>query len=72
MYMHYLLELARGLKMPDHVQRHLAFLNPYCTITRYPNAASGVPYNLYDRKTALSKVRVVEEVIGWLQKQINE
>lgn len=58
--------------MPDHVQCHLAFLNPDYTITRYPNAASGVPYNLYDRETALSKVRAAEEVIGWLQKQINE
>jgi HEPN domain-containing protein len=69
---HYLLELGKGLKMPDHLQRHLAFLNPDYTITRYPNAANGIPYELYDRETALSKIKAPEEVIAWLQKQINE
>ena len=69
---HYLLELGKGLKMPDPLQRHLAFLNPDYTITRYPNAANGIPYELYDRETALSKIKAAEEVIAWLQKQINE
>jgi len=69
---HYLLELGKGLKLPDRLQRHLAFLNPDYTITRYPNAANGIPYELYDRETALSKIRAAEEVIGWLQKQMKE
>jgi HEPN domain-containing protein len=33
---HYLLELGKGLKMPDPLKRHLAFLNPDYTITRSP------------------------------------
>ncbi len=69
---HYLLELGQGLKMPSRLRRHLAFLNPDYTITRYPDAANGIPYELYDRETALSKIRAAEEVIGWLQKKINE
>lgn len=69
---HYLLELGQGLEVPDHLQRHLAYLNPDYTITRYPNAANGIPYELYDRETALSKIRAAEEVIQWLRKQIIE
>jgi len=69
---HYLLELGKGLKIPDPLQRHLAFLNPDYTITRYPNAANGIPYELYDRETALSKITAAEEVIAWLQKRIKE
>ena len=69
---HYLLELGKGLKMPDPLQRHLAFLNPDYTITRYPSAANGIPYELYDRQTALSKIEVAEEVIAWLRRQIKE
>jgi HEPN domain-containing protein len=68
---HYLLELGKGLKIPDTLQRHLAFLNPDYTIARYPNAANGIPYELYDRETALSKITAAGEVIAWLQKQIS-
>jgi len=69
---HYLLDLGQGLKMPDSLQRQLAFLNPDYTISRYPDAANGIPYELYDRETALSKIGAAEEVIEWLQKQITE
>ena len=69
---HYLLELGQGLKMPEPLQRHLAFLNPDYTITRYPDAANGIPYELYDRETALSKIQAAEGVIGWLRKQMSE
>jgi len=57
-------------KMPDPLQRQLAFLNPDYTVSRYPNAANGIPDELYDRETALSKIGAAEEVIEWLQKQI--
>ena len=68
----YLLDLGKGLKVPAPLQSQLAFLNPDYTIARYPDAANGIPYELYDRKTALSKTKAAEEIIGWLQKQMNE
>lgn len=68
---HYLLDLGQGLKLPEAIQHHLAFLNPDYTVTRYPDAANGVPYELYDQKIALSKVRAAEEVIEWLRKEIS-
>jgi len=69
---HYLLELGQGLKMPAPLRRHLAFLNPDYTVSRYPDAANGVPYELYDRQTALSKIEAAEQVIRWLQNRISK
>ena len=67
---HYLLDLGKSLKIPKNLQRQLAFLNPDYTISRYPNAANGIPYELYDREIALSKINAAEEVIEWIRKQI--
>lgn len=69
---HYLLELGQNLNLPEPLQRHLAFLNPDYTVSRYPDAANGIPYELYDRDIALAKVRAAEEVFGWLRHQTSE
>jgi len=69
-YSHYLVELGRGLELPASLQRRLAYLNPDYTVSRYPDAANGVPYELYDRDTARDKVAAAEEVIVWLRSRI--
>src|SRR5216684_3463808 len=45
---HALTELGDGLGVPADLRRHLADLTPDYTITRYPDAANAVPYELYD------------------------
>jgi HEPN domain-containing protein len=67
---HYLLELGRGLQMPEQLLRRLAFLNPDYTVSRYPDAANGVPFELYDRPTALAKLAAAREVIEWVRSEI--
>jgi HEPN domain-containing protein len=68
---HYLLELGQGLNLPESLKRHLAFLNPDDTVSRYPDAANGIPYELYDQDIASSKVKAAEEVTAWLQAQMS-
>jgi HEPN domain-containing protein len=68
---HYLLELGEGLELPQPLLRHLAFLNPDYTMSRYPDAANGIPFQLYDREAALSKVRAAREVMEWLRSRIS-
>jgi HEPN domain-containing protein len=60
------------LNLPEGLKRHLSYLNPDYTLTRYPDAANGIPYELYDRETAASKVKAAEEVIAWLQARMSE
>jgi HEPN domain-containing protein len=66
---HYLRELGQGLGVPRRLLGHLNFLNPDYTVARDPDAANGVPYELYDEATARVKVRAAAEVARWVESQ---
>ena len=67
---HSLTELGDGVGVPPELRRHLADLTPDYTVSRYPNAANAVPYELYDDTTARTKVQNAEAVITWLRSKI--
>lgn len=67
---HYLRELGQGLRIPKRLMAHLLFLNPDYTVARYPDAANGIPYELYDKPTANAKVKAAEEVARWVESLI--
>ncbi len=67
---HALTELGDGLGVAAELRRHLADLTPDYTITRYPDAANAVPYELYDASTAKAKVENAATVIAWLRSKI--
>jgi len=64
---HSLTELADGLGVPADLRPSFAYLNPDYTTARYPDAANGVPYEVYDRVTAEQKIATVEKVFPWLR-----
>jgi HEPN domain-containing protein len=63
-------ELGDGLDVPAELRRHLADLTSDYTVSRYPDAANAVPYELYDLSTAQAKVQNAEAVITWLRARI--
>jgi HEPN domain-containing protein len=67
---HSLTELGDGIGVPPELRRPLAHLTPDYTVSRYPNAANAVPYELYDAATSQAKVAEAEEVIRWLKSRI--
>ena len=67
---HYLMELGQGLRIPKSLMGRLRYLNPDYTVARYPDAANGVPYELYDEETARAKVKAAEEVARWVESLI--
>ncbi|MGQ0560701.1 MAG: HEPN domain-containing protein [Gemmatimonadota bacterium] len=67
---HSLTELGDELSVPGHLRRHLVSLNADYTMARYPDAANGVPYEIYDRETAEAKIASAQVVFGWLRDQI--
>lgn len=69
---HSLIELGSKLGVPDDVHENLTYLNPDYTISRYPDAANGVPYEAYTRQLAASKVEAGREAIGWLRSFLAE
>ena len=62
-------EIERLLR-PGELRRHLGGLTPDYTVSRYPDAANAVPYELYDDVTARTKVQNAEEMISWLRSRI--
>jgi HEPN domain-containing protein len=67
---HYLRELGEGLRITKRLLRHVLFLNPDYTVARYPDAANGVPYQLYDEATARAKVKAAQEIARWVESLI--
>jgi HEPN domain-containing protein len=59
------------LTAPD-LRRHLVYLNADFTTARYPDAANGIPYEIYDRATAKAKVEAAEALFAWLRRLTRE
>lgn len=69
-FTHSLTELGDGLGVPGTLRKHLVSLTADYTTARYPDAANGVPYEIYDQETAESKVASAEAILQWLREQI--
>jgi HEPN domain-containing protein len=68
---HSLTELGDALGVPAALRKHLVNLTADYTTSRYPDAANGIPYEVYDRETAEQKVSAGEAVIAWLRTRMN-
>jgi HEPN domain-containing protein len=69
-FTHSLVELADGLDLPRTLRRHVLSLNPDYTISRDPDAANGVPFEIYDADIARAKVNSAQEIIQWARGKI--
>lgn len=67
---HSLLELAADLSAPKSLSSALATINPDYVTSRYPDAANGVPGQLYTKDMAKGRIEAAREVWAWLDKQI--
>lgn len=66
-YGHNLLVLARPLGMPPDLGPRLFYLNLDYTVSRYPDAANGIPYEQYDLAIAQDKLATAEAAFAWLR-----
>ena len=67
---HSLTELAEaleqeGIVVPQNVKEYLMVVSPHFIISRYPDAANGVPYKQYNRNIAEDVYRRAKEVVEW-------
>ncbi len=69
-FTHSLTELGDALGVAPTLRRHLVSLTADYTTARYPDAANGVPYEVYDRETAEAKVASAEAILKWLRERI--
>lgn len=63
---HTLLELAQPFSIPQGLGPRLAYLNLDYTVSRYPDAANGIPYEQYDEHLAREKLTTAKDAFTWL------
>lgn len=67
---HSLIYLATEVNAPPEFFSFLRQLTPIFVTTRYPDAAYGVPYELYDEAIANELLKKSSEVMQWIGSQI--
>ncbi len=47
-------------------------MNPDFVITRYPDAAHGLPYDLYDEEIAKERIDLTKKVMEWIKEKLEK
>ncbi|MDI6738314.1 MAG: HEPN domain-containing protein [Nanoarchaeota archaeon] len=69
---HSLVYLASEVGLPKKFFSFLRGLTPAFVNTRYPDAAYGLPYTLYDKPMAENTLSATREVLKWIESQIKK
>lgn len=67
---HSLIHLGKMAGLPQSYFSDLKKLSPQYFISRYPDVTEDVPYELYDEKLAREFLNIADEVIKWIEKQL--
>jgi len=67
---HDLTELGRSLEVPADIMDSLIELNPEFVVTRYPDAANGIPAQMYNERIASSHLDHARKVIEWARAKL--
>lgn len=68
---HNLIELSKMLNAPEDIMKAARELNPEYLITRYIDAANGVPAEMYDLDSAQLHLNCAKEILSWIKKLLN-
>ena len=69
-FTHDLVELAEELEAPEDVSYAAVELSPDYLITRYPDAANGVPAKLYHEASAKMHLELSRGVMEWVRREL--
>ncbi len=69
---HSLIYLGKEVGIPNRLLSFLRTLSPEFVTTRYPDAAFGIPYEMYDENIAQRFLSETEEVLNWIRSQLNK
>ncbi len=61
-----------GFRLPSDLEESLSILNKYYTITRYPDAANGLPSETVDRGEALRAYRIARRIVDLVRERVGE
>lgn len=67
---HNLITLGKALEVPEEILSYLRELNSDYVTTRYPDAANGLPSEIFDKAIALDHMTKAQEVMSWVTSRI--
>ncbi len=67
---HSLISLGRRVGVPEDFHSLLRRIAPDFVMARYPNAAHGLPYELYDVEIVKERVEIAERVLRWVEENL--
>ena len=62
-----LVELSKDLSASEEILSAARELNPEYLVTRYIDAANGIPADMYDDKSATMHLQCAEVILQWIQ-----
>lgn len=68
---HNLVTLGKALNVPENIAMSLREINPDFVTTRYPDAANGLPSEIFDLNIATEHLDKAKEVVLWVEEQIS-
>ncbi len=68
----YILLKEKGFTLPEDLENQLYVLNKYYTITRYPDAANGLPSESVDKLEAERALNIAKKVVEYVERSTRE
>ncbi len=57
---------------PENVERAVIRINPFYFVSRYPDAAGGLPSEVVDKELATELINYADTVRGWVKSLMNQ
>ncbi len=67
---HNMVQLSKAMKAPSSIVEAALELNPEYLVTRYPDAAGGIPEQMYNRNLALMHLRAAKRILKWVKSHL--
>jgi len=64
---HNLVDMSKDLEADEKILSSARELNPEYLVTRYVDAANGIPAEMYDEKSATMHLKCAEVILQWIQ-----
>jgi HEPN domain-containing protein len=69
---HSIVHLAKEVGLPSEMLSGIRDLNPEYVLSRYPNAAGGIPSEMYDDEIVKRYLKTADEVLEWVKNRIEK
>ena len=65
-----LVYLGKSVGIPKEYETLLRKIQPDFVVSRYPDVAQSLPYELYDEEIAKERITIARKVIEWVKKEL--